>query len=88
MLTRIFLKNNKSLEHVNVLLRIFFVSGVFQNFDVDFWPLLKAEKELAPKQFWRKFFFLQNFIFFHPFESINFQPAGLLKIALIVTPLQ
>ena len=31
--------------------------------------------------------FLQNFIFFHPFESINFQTAGLLKIALIVTPL-
>ena len=43
------LKNNKSLEHLNVLLRIFFVSGVFQNFDVDFWPLLKAEKVLAPK---------------------------------------
>ena len=31
--------------------------------------------------------FLQNFIFFHTFESINFKPAGLLKIALIVTPL-
>ena len=31
--------------------------------------------------------FLQNFIFYHPYESINFQPAGLLKIALIVTPL-
>ena len=60
----------------------------FQNFDVDFSPLLKAEKVLAPKQFWRKIFFLlQNCIFFHPFESINFQPAGLLKIALIVTPL-
>ena len=70
-------ENNKSLEHLNVLLRIFFVSGVFQNFDVDFWPLLKAEKVL----------FLQNFIFYHPYESINFQPAGLLEIALIVTPL-
>ena len=34
-----------------------------------------------------KIFFLQNFIFYHPFESINFQPAGLLKIALIVTSL-
>jgi hypothetical protein len=66
------------LEHLNVLLRIFFVPGVFQNFDVDFWPLLKAEKVLAPKQFWREIFFLQNFIFFHPFESINFQPAGFL----------
>ena len=63
------MKNNKSLEHLNVLLRIFFFSGVFQNFDVDFRPILKAEK-------------IQNFIFFHPFESINFQPAGLLKIAL------
>ena len=61
-----FFKNNKNLEHLNVLLRIFFVSGVFQNFDVDFWPLLKAEKVLAPKQFWRgkksysKFYFLSS----------------------------
>ena len=31
ILTLIWLKNNKSLEHLNVLLRIFFVSGVFQN---------------------------------------------------------
>ena len=45
------LKNNKSLEHLNVLLRIFFVSNVFQNFNVDFWPLLKTEKVLPPKQF-------------------------------------
>jgi hypothetical protein len=29
---------------------------------------------------------LSNFLY-HPYESINFQPAGLLKIALIVTPL-
>jgi len=46
------------LEHLNVLLRIFFDSGVFQI--VDFWPLL------------------QNLVFFHPPESINFQPAGFL----------
>ena len=78
MLTLIFLKNNKRLEHLNFLLHIFFVSGVFQNFDVDFWPLLKAEKVLAPKQFWQKKIFHQNCIFFHPFESINFQPAGFL----------
>jgi hypothetical protein len=68
-------------------LRIFYVSGVFKNFDVDFWPLLKVEKVLPPKQFWREIFFLHNFIFYHPYESINFEPAGLLKIALIVTPL-
>ena len=55
------------------------VKNVFKNFDVDFWPLLKAEK----KQFWQK----KKFIFYHPYESINFQPAGLLKIALIVTTL-
>ena len=72
------MKNNKSLEHLNVLLRIFFVSGVFLNWDVDFWPLLKAKKVLAPKQFWKKKNFLQNFIFLRPFESINFQPAGFL----------
>ena len=29
----------KSLEHLNVLLRFFFVSDVFQNFGIDFWPL-------------------------------------------------
>ena len=29
----------------------------------------------------------EKFIFYHPYESINFEPAGLLKIALIVTPL-
>jgi hypothetical protein len=52
------LKNNKSLEHLNVLLRIFFVSGVFQ-----------------------------NFIFFHPFESINFQPAGFLAFKEKSVPL-
>ena len=78
MSTLIFLKNNKSLEHLNVLLRIFFVSGVFQNLDVDFWPLLKAEKVLAPKQFWQKKKFLQNFIFYHSYESINLRPAGFL----------
>jgi hypothetical protein len=79
------------LEQLNILLRIFFVSGVFQNFDVDFWPLLKTEEVLAPKQFWREKKFLQNFLFFHPYESINFQPAGFLvfkeKKWPIVTPL-
>ena len=54
------------------------VSGIFQNFDVDFWPLLKAEKVLPRSNFGGKKIFLQNFIFFHPFESINFQPAGFL----------
>ena len=73
MLTWIFLKNNKIFEHLNVLLRIFFVSGVFKILMLIFGLL--AEKVLAPKQFWRNFFF---FIFFHPFESINFQPAGFL----------
>ena len=63
MLTWIFFKNNKSLEHLNVLLRIFFVSGVFQNFHVDFWPLLKAEKVVPPKQFWWKKFFSLKFYF-------------------------
>ena len=37
------------MEQLNVLLRIFFVSGVFKKFD--FWPLLKAETVLPPKQF-------------------------------------
>ena len=62
----------------NVLLRIFFVSGVFQNFDVDFWPLLKAEKVLPRSNFGGKKKFLHNSIFYHPYESINFQPTGFL----------
>jgi hypothetical protein len=47
------------LEHLNVLLRIFFGSGVFQNFYVDFWPF-KGEKMLAPKQFSSKISFLSS----------------------------
>ena len=62
------MKNNISLEHSNVLLRIFFVSGVFQNFEVDFWPLLMAEKVLPPNRFWREFFFPKNFIFYLPYK--------------------
>ena len=58
-------------QHLNDLLRIFFVSGVFQNFDVDFWPLLNAEKVIIPSRFWREIFFLENFIIYHPYESIN-----------------
>ena len=45
----IFLKNTKSLKHLKVALRIFCVSGIFQNFDVDFWPSLKAEKSTSPE---------------------------------------
>ena len=66
------------MEQLNVLLRIFFVSGVFQKIYVDFWHLLKAEKVHAPKQFWQEKKFSQNFFFYHPYEYINFQPAGFL----------
>ena len=34
-----FFKNKKRLEHLNVLVHIFFVSGVFENFDVHFCTL-------------------------------------------------
>ena len=76
----IFLKNNKSLKQLKFkrLIAIFFVSGVFQNFDIDFWPLLKAEKVIPQSNFGGKNIFLQNFIFYHPYESINFGPAGFL----------
>ena len=37
----------------------------FQNIQVDFWPLLKAEKVLPQSIFWRDhFFLLQNLNFF------------------------
>ena len=81
LLTLIVLKNNKSLEQLNVLLRIFFVSGVFQNVEVDFWPLLTAEI---------------LFIFYHPYESykliasrIPFIVTALLSIFLeLITTLE
>ena len=76
----------KKFETFKRLIAHLFVSSVFQNFDVDFWPLLKAEKVLPPKLFWQ-IKFSSKFYFYHPYESITFQPAGLLKIALIVTPL-
>ena len=44
-------------------MRIFFVSGFFQNFDVDFWSLLKAEKVLPPSRFWQKIFLSSKFNF-------------------------
>ena len=65
MLTLIFWKDNKRLEHLNVLLFIFFVLGVFKNFYVEFLPLLKAEKVLPPSRFWR-----ENFLFFKILFSI------------------
>ena len=72
MLT-LFFFNNKSFEHLSILLRIFFVSGDFQNFDVDFWPVQfsKDGKNTSPLQILeRKLFFLKNSIFYHPYESI------------------
>ena len=78
---------NNSLEHLNVLLLIFFVSGVFQNFEVDFWLLLKG-KSASPEAILAGIFFFFKILFFiiH-MKDINFEPAGLLKIVLIVTPL-
>ena len=48
-----------SLNHVNLN----FVSGVFQNFDVYFWLLLKVERVLSPRRFWRENFFSSKFYF-------------------------
>ena len=66
--TLIFLKNNKVWNIQTSYCASFFVSGVFQNFEVNFWPLLKAEKVRPPNRIWRKNLFLQNFIFYHPYE--------------------
>ena len=47
----------------------FFVSGVFQNFEVYFWSFTKDGKIASPEQILAgKFFFLKNFIFYHPYE--------------------
>ena len=48
-----------------------------------FLAFTKGGKSACPKGILAK----KNFLFFHPFKSINSQPTGLLKIALIVTPL-
>ena len=39
----------------------------------------------SPRHILEKKKFHQNFIFYHPYEPINFYSVGLLKIALIVT---
>jgi hypothetical protein len=49
--------------------------------------LNKGGKSASPKAILVGKKILQNFLFYHPYESINFGPEGLLKIALIVTPL-
>ena len=60
MLTRVvFWKNNKGLKHLTILLRIFFVLGVFKNLDVHFFTLLKAEKVRSSSSS----FFSSNFFF-------------------------
>ena len=46
------------------------ISCVFQNFEIDFWPLLKAEKVLPPNKF--------LFSIIH-MKDRNFQPAGFLS---------
>ena len=80
MLTLIFLKNNKCLEHLNVLLRIFFVSGIFQSLEVDFWPLLKEEKSASPKPILAVTFFLfKILLFIIHIKDINLQSAGFLS---------
>ena len=72
-----FFKNNKSLEYLNVLLRVFFGSGVFQTFEVDFWLLLKAQKVLPPKRYWRekRNFFKISFSILHRYESYKLKAS-------------
>ena len=52
-----------SLEQLNVSLRSFFVPGVSQNFDVEFWLLLKAVKVLAQADFRGNIFFYSKIYF-------------------------
>ena len=54
-----FWKNNKSFEHLIILLRIFFVLGVFKKFDVHFWTLPEAEKVRSWNSFCRNLYFLK-----------------------------
>ena len=52
----------------------FFISGVLKCL-----IFTKGEKDLFRSRFWRDFFSLQNSIFDHQYEPINFYSAGLLK---------
>ena len=50
----------------------------FSKFYCWFLTFIKGGKSACPEVILAGKKFLQNFIFFHPFESINFQPAGFL----------
>ena len=76
----IFFKLNKIWNIKMSYGKSFLVLVFFKNFDVDFWSLLKTEKVFSPSRFWQENSFLQNFIFYHPDESINFYSAGLFSI--------
>ena len=75
--TKTFLTNKYSLEHLNVLLSIFFIWHVFKNFDVHFWILLMEVKVRSwAEAVFRRIYFLKNFIWlvknlslFHPFYT-------------------
>ena len=45
-----FYQNKQNWEH----LYVFFVLGVFPNFDVHFWPVLKVENDLSLSKFWQE----------------------------------
>ena len=81
-----FFKNNKNLEPLFTSYCDFFFQKFFMLIFGIFYSRKKCflEADFAGK----KYFFLHNFLFFHPYESINFYSTGLLKIPLIiVTPL-
>ena len=60
----------------------------FSKFWCQFLDFTKGRKSEILKQFFLgKFSFLQNLIFYHWYESINFCTDGLIKIPPIITPL-
>ena len=69
-----FFLNTQNSDHLIVICRFFFVLGVFQNVDFDFWPLLKTEKVLPQRKFGREKMFSSKPLFsiIHIYESINF----------------
>ena len=65
----------------------FLISILFQVFfKILMFYFTKGEKFIL-NQILAENFFLQNLIFYHQFECINFYSAGLQKISFIVTPL-
>ena len=77
---RIVLKNKQNSEHLyERLMALLFCFRCFSKKIFWFLTFYKGGKSDLQPYFGGKFFFLQNFIFYHPYESINVYSAVFLS---------